>query len=161
MSVVVLIFIVISELGLFCGLQSTGPYFPDALDRDPSVAQWMQSKRQEIFLQFFPLLGLLIMTSAVSLILGCQKNTRFFSRLGILACAGPLFASLSLWNSLLNWVRAGYFLLLPGAILSVLSTVKVIASRRNFGDLLAIPLNIAWLFFYQRYLDVWTEAFVW
>ena len=157
----VIIVLVIAELGFYYGLQSTSPYFPDAMEHDDP---WMVDKRQELFLAFALPLGMALFAPAVSLVRGIrQEDIRHFSRLGHFASAWPLLVSVMLWHELLIFLGCGLILifLLVGLVAAIVVALRALLLKRNLGDLLALPLNVAWIAFCLSYLDKWESAFVW
>jgi hypothetical protein len=160
---VAVLVLVIAELGLYYGLQSTGPYFPDAVEDFPELLTRMDDERREIFLACTLPLGMIILVSSISLVRGIRMDVRHFSRLGHIASAWPVFSSAFLWHGdlifLCSWL--GLPFLLAGIIVSVISSVRALVSRRNTGDWVALPLNVAWGVFYLYYLVRYMEAFIW
>jgi hypothetical protein len=155
----VLVFI-LTQLGLHYGLESVIPYFTDVVERgDPWAVDWMVNKRQEIYSAFALPLGVGLLIPAVSLVRGIRGDVRHFSRLGHFALAWPLVMSVLLWHQLLMFFICPFLLL--SLIVAFLASSRSLLFRYNWGDLLAIPLNIGWVILCWSYYDRWIAAFIW
>jgi hypothetical protein len=150
--------IVIAELGFYYSLQNTPPYFPDVMEHDDP---WMVSKRQELFSAFALPLGIALLVPAVSLARGIRRDVRHFSRLGHLASACPLFISMLFFLGGFVSQILSYPLVLVSFIIVFMAASRSLILERNYGDLLALPINIGWVVIWWWYLDEWIEAFIW
>ncbi len=156
---VIVLAIIVAELCLYYGLQWTGPYFPDAMEHNDPM---MVRKRQELFSAFAFPLGIVVPISALSLIRGIRMDVRHFSRLGHFSSALPLLISVLLGVMMTILTPACItFLVLASLITALITASRTLWRKRDFGDLLAIPLNMGWGVFYWIYLDRWIEEFIW
>lgn len=158
-GVTIILVITITEIGFYYGLQSSG-LIPHA---DPN-SPWMADGRQKMFSTFALPLGMILLIPAVSLVRSIRQDVRFFSRLGHLASTWPLLISVAIWHNDFILIESMTGLLWPvmiiGPIIAIIVCLRTWLSKRNRGDLLAIPVNVAWSLFYWAYLVRWGEAFI-
>jgi hypothetical protein len=163
-ALVAALVLVVVELWIYCALLGTGPYFPDAVEDDPSLLTWLEEEMREIYSTFALPLGSVLLIPSVSLVRYVRKDVRHFSQLGHLASAWPLVTSVFLSNTLFIWLLSttlGGLLLLVGVALGIIASVRALLTKRHLGDLVSIPLNVAWGALYLCLLDRWAEAAIW
>jgi hypothetical protein len=108
-----------------------------------------------LFSSFALPMTVIVSTSAIFLIRGIRKDVCYFSPIGHYALAWPLVSF-----PLLNILSFFSLYCLPiGIGLAFIAVIKVIVTRRNWGDLIALPLSLAWLLFAAHYFGQWWNAY--
>lgn len=152
---------VVTTLGLYLGLQSTGPYFPDMMKSDDP---YMVRLRTTMFATFAIPLGSILALSAVAASWSRRRDKPQNSPAAFYAFGWPIVMSVLLWHELLIFlvsIIVGAIIGLIGLSQTVRAAYAVIKHRRNYIDLLAIPLNFTWLICFVVYVDHWTARFIW
>jgi len=91
----------------------------------------------------------ILSASAIFLVRGIRKDVCYFSSIGHYALAWPLISF-----PLLNILSFFSLYCLPiGIGLAFIAAIKSIVTRRNWGDLIALPLSVAWFWFAFVYFD--------
>ena len=137
----VLIFAVVT-LGLYLGLESSGPYFPDLMKSDDP---YMVRLRTTMFTTFALPIGSVLALSAVAASWSRRRDKPQNSRAAFYAFGWPIVMSVLLWHELLIFLVSaivGSIIGLVGLSQTARATYAVVKHRRNYTDLLAIPLNL-------------------
>ena len=112
--------------------------------------------RFELFSRFGALFAVVVPISTIFLLRGALADECPFSKLGCIALAWPLIPFLMLLLAPIV-ALAPVFRGIPlvGAALGIITLIRSIITRRDWGDGFAIPLNIAWLWISYAYSQEW------
>ncbi len=111
-------------------------------------------RRFELFWKFGALFAVVVPISAVSLVRGVHTDVCLFSKIGRFALAWPLISfPILLLAPIVTPIIWGITLI--GVVLGAIAFVRSIITKRDWGDWLAIPLNIAWIWIIYAYSQEW------
>ena len=110
-----------------------------------------------LFRQFAFPMTVIVSLSAVSLTHALRGGIRYFTRPGQFLLSLPLFTFLFL--DAIWWPALPCLLILLWCTLSTFVAIRAVVTRRNYGDLIVLPLNLAWLWFSYIYFLRWYEIF--
>jgi hypothetical protein len=112
--------------------------------------------RFELFWRFGALFAIVVPISTIFLFRGELTDGYPFSKLGRLALAWPLIPFLVLLLApIVALAPAFRGISLVGGALGVITLVRSIVTKRYWGDGVAIPLNIVWLWVSYAYSQEW------
>ncbi len=112
-----------------------------------------------LFRQFAFPMAVIVSLSAVSLTRALRGGIRYFTRPGQFLLSLPLFTFLFLYYDLWITLCLPSLLIIYWCMLSTFVTIQAIVTRRNYGDLIVLPLNLAWLWFGYIYFLRWYEIY--